>query len=54
MTACNLNNYTIIYAGTGSKWVISGFSGAPVTGPGLGLGWVLGRDLRPKMGYAEA
>ena len=40
-----------------------GFTGAPVLGPGwvrvnevqpgTRLGWVLGRDLRPKLGYAE-
>ena len=28
---------------------IFGFIGAPTLGPG----WVLGRDLRPKLGYAE-
>ena len=40
-----------------------GFTGAPVLGPGWvwvnevrpgpRLGWVLGRNLRPKLGYAE-
>jgi hypothetical protein len=28
--------YVTIYAKTGSNWVISGFSGAPVTRSGLG------------------
>jgi hypothetical protein len=37
------------YAKVGSSWVLMGFIGAPALGPG----WVLGRDLRPKLGYAE-
>lgn len=38
MTVCYLNIYAIIYAETGSNWGYTGFSGAPVTGSGLGSG----------------
>lgn len=38
MTICYLNNYAKIYVQIGSNWVFSGFSGAPVTRSGLGLG----------------
>jgi hypothetical protein len=37
------------YAKVGSSWVLMGVIGALALGPG----WVLGRDLRPKLGYAE-
>jgi hypothetical protein len=55
--------YDLNYAKVGSSWVLLGFIGAPALGPGWvrvrevqpgpRLGWVLGRDLRPKLGYAE-
>jgi hypothetical protein len=55
--------YDQSYAKVGSHWVLMGFVGAPVLGPGWvwvreaqpgpRLGWVLGQHLRPKLGYAE-
>jgi hypothetical protein len=55
--------YDQSYVKVGSHWVLMGFVGAPVLGlgwvwvreiqPGPRLGWVLGRYLRPKLGYAE-
>jgi hypothetical protein len=51
------------YEKVGSSWVKLGFIGAPTLGPGWvrvrevqpgpSLGWVLGRDLGPSLGFAE-
>ena len=53
MTVCNLNSYATIYAETGSKWVISGFSGQPVAGSRLGLGREVSNQTQTGLGSAE-
>ena len=50
MTVCYLNIYAIIYAETGSNWGYTGFSGAPVTGSGLGLGYEVSTQTQTGLG----